>query len=124
MKTPIRAPAFHTVCFYVFGPFNPTERGNTYIIGIMCRGTYYAHAYAMLNKSSEELSIGLLRWMCTYGCPQKFVCDQERINTGKLMTALSELLGIDLKPVMAYHQQSNPIARCFRYLRPGMAILE
>ena len=60
----------------ITGPLDQTDKGHRYILVLCDRLTRYTCAFALRNKSAEEVARALKKFVELYGCPEKLVSDQ------------------------------------------------
>ena len=77
-----------------------------------------------MTISAEELAaIFFNAWYCKNGLPLDIVSDHDLLFTSKFWTALTRLMGVCLKMLLAYHSQTNgasertnkTLNQCIRY---------
>lgn len=100
--------AFDKVAMDIVGPFERTERGNSYILTMQDLLTKYS-VYAPLPDFKAETTAAAFTnfFICRFGCPRSILTDQGTNFTSGLMRHVARKFRIKQIRTTAFHPQSN-----------------
>ena len=97
----------------IVGPL-PISQGMTYLFTIIDRYTRWPEAIPMADATAASCALAFLsHHIAQYGVPSDVSSDRGPQFTSNLWTALSKLLGAQLRRTTAYHPQANGIVERF-----------
>ena len=97
----------------IVGPL-PISQGMTYLFTIIDRYTRWPEAIPMADATAASCALAFLsHHIAQYGVPSDVSSDRGPQFTSNLWTALSKLLGAQLRRTTAYHPQANGIVEHF-----------
>ncbi len=92
----------------LLGPFNPSHKGNKYILMIIDQFSKWVECISLADQHAEtvaqEFLLGLVK---TFGCPLEIHTDQGKQFDGNLFKAFCDLLTIKKTRTTPYHPASN-----------------
>ena len=99
--------------FVCVGPL-PISQGMTYLFTIIDRYTRWPEAIPMADATAASCALAFLsHHIAQYGVPSDVSSDRGPQFTSNLWTALSKLLGAQLRRTTAYHPHTNGIVERF-----------
>jgi hypothetical protein len=105
---------FGRIAMDFVGPFPTTKNGNKYILVISDYFTKWVEAFPTKDQTAMTVVDILDKyWIPTKGCPQKMHSDKGSAFISKIMTALSEVYGIEKTTTTSYHPMSNGLVERF-----------
>jgi transposase InsO family protein len=91
----------------LIGPLTTSARGMTFILSIVDVCTSFTIVRSLPNKEMETVSRELWKVFCDFGTPKIVQSDNGTEFSNHVMTALTNLYGIDHRLITAYHPQAN-----------------
>ncbi|XP_071057618.1 uncharacterized protein [Onthophagus taurus] len=110
-RVPIITEPYKKVNVDIVGPLTKTEKGNRYILTLMCCATKFPDAIPLQVADSESVVKGLLSIFSRVGFPSEIQTDLGRVFVSNLTTEFLEQSGIKIIHSSAYHPQSNAVER-------------
>ena len=108
--------------FDILGPALPlTTRRNKYILLHVDNATRHVQMVPMKNMRVASVADALMTIYCAYGVPVRTRFDQSTVNTGHLMTALRDRLGIQSCPAAIHTHRASCISE--RHIRTAETAL-
>ena len=96
------------ICIDIAGPFPVSDRGNRYILAVICKFTRFAECYAIPETSAATVAEVLVsQFMSRYGIPWNILSDQGTNFESALFKEVCHLLDIKKKRTSGYHPQCN-----------------
>lgn len=90
------------------GPVPKSSRGNRYLLTITCAFTKWVECLPAPNDTAETTALLLMNHVFSrWGLPLSIESDRGTHFTAGVMTALWEMLGVDVKFHIPYHPQSS-----------------
>lgn len=114
---PVITEPFKRLVIDIVGPLPLTERGNKYLLTMLCPGTKFPEAVPLKELSSAEVVDGLLSVFARVGFPSEIQSDQGSVFTSALTTTFLERCGVKLIHSSVCHPQSNSVERCHSTLK-------
>ena len=92
----------------MLGPFPVSDRGNRYILNVICKFTRFAECYAVPEISTPTIADVLVnQFMSRWGVPWEILSDQGANFDSALFKEICHLLNITKKRTSSYHPQCN-----------------
>lgn len=114
---PIITEPFKRMVIDIVGPLPVTERGNKYLLTILCPATKFPEAVPLKELSSADVVDALLSVFARVGFPSEIQSDQGSVFTSALTTTFLERCGVKLIHSSVCHPQSNSVERCHSTLK-------
>lgn len=114
---PIIKEVFSKLNVDACGPLPITQKGNRYLITVICMSSKYPDAIPVPDIASETVVDTLLSVFSRTGFPKEVQCDQGTSFTSNLTTAFFERFGIKVSHSSIFHPQSNCVERLHRTLK-------
>ena len=100
---------FQRIVIDYAGPFQEDERGNQYILSVVCACTRFKELFAVTQQTALATAECLLQICGRYGCPQEIQSDQGTHFKNQLIEEFTKLLEIEHRFSVPYRPQSNGI---------------
>ncbi len=92
----------------ILGPFNKNQKGNVYILMVICQFTKWLDIIPLPDQTAETVAKEFLGHVISYfGCPLEIFTDQGSNFQSNLFKAFCELLEITRKRTTPYHPSGN-----------------
>lgn len=91
------------------GPLKTSERGNKYILVIICQFSRFVQVYPLKDMTAESTCEKLLEYICNFGIPEVILSDQGKNFESKLCKELCDRLHINKIRTSPYHPETNGI---------------
>ena len=100
----------------------PESRGHKYLLTVMDRFTRWPEAVPIKDIESRTVDLAFIQnWIAQFGVPGHITTDRGTQFISDLWASMSEFLGTNLHPTMAYHPQSNGLVeRLHRTLKAAL----
>ena len=107
-KLPLIGTPFTTVCLDIVGPITPvSDRGNRYILTLICVASRYPDAVALKNIDTATVADALMEMYSRFGIPQRVHTDCGSQFTSEMMREVNRLLTIKSSTTTPYHAMGN-----------------
>ena len=107
MRFPITS-RFKTLHIDIVGPLPASSKGNTYILSLPDRFTWWYEAIPMRTITSAKVVDALwTHWISRFGIPNTIVSDKGTQFESLLFNEICDILGIQHCSTTAYHPASN-----------------
>lgn len=110
-RVPIITEPYRRVNVDIVGPLMKTEKGNRYLLTLICSATKFPDAIPLQVADSESVVKGLLNVFSRVGFPIEIQMDLGTVFTSNLTTEFLERCGIKIIHSSVYHPQSNAVER-------------
>lgn len=110
-RVPIITEPYKRVNVDIVGPLTKTEKGNRYLLTLICCATKFPDAIPLKIADSESVVKGLLSIFSRVGFPAEIQMDLGTVFMSNLTTEFLEQCGIKIIHSSAYHPQSNAVER-------------
>jgi Integrase zinc binding domain/Integrase core domain len=92
-KLPVIKTPFDTVCLAIVGPITPvSEKGNRYILTLICVASRYSDAVALKNIDTVTVADALIEMYSRFEIPRRVHTDCGSQFTSELMREVNRLL--------------------------------
>ena len=108
-KYPIPSRPFETVASDFLGPFRASEEGNKYILVCTDYLTIFSVMFALLHKTTENITKMMRILIRTYDCPNTMISDNAAELTSEAIKKLCASHSIRKLEVALYHPNSNAL---------------
>jgi len=97
-----------------FAELGLTKNGNRYVFVVIDHASKFVEALACDNEKAETAADFIFsNIICRYGAPVEILSDRGKAFTGKVLTLLSKMCGIEQKFTAGYHPQTNGLTERF-----------
>ncbi|KAL8440112.1 hypothetical protein Emag_007886 [Eimeria magna] len=113
LNLPIGTP-FELVVIDLFGPLQPTRRGNNHILVIIDRLTPWVELVPLPNPAAAQVAQALLnKWISRWGVPRDLVSDNGPQSTAELLKQYCTIFGISKLFTSPCNPRGNSIVESY-----------
>ncbi len=92
----------------ILGPLTPSEKGNVYILVLICQFTKWIEIFPLPSQTAEDVAEAALNgFISRFGCPLQIHTDQGKNFDGNLFKAFCDLLQITKTRTTPYRPCAN-----------------
>lgn len=114
MNIPVPDRPWHTIGIDFLGPFQPSGRGNRYILVVTDYLSKWPEAFAVADQKEATVARILVEELfCRYGPPRRLLSDRGRQFLGSLVTSIYKMWGVTKLTTAAYHPQTDGLTERF-----------
>ncbi|GFX09641.1 gypsy retrotransposon integrase-like protein 1 [Trichonephila clavipes] len=124
LRTPVYSQRFEVIAIDLFGPLPQTDTGKQWIFIVEDCATKWVELFALSQASARQCATTLIEEVfMRHGIPRRIISDNGTQFVSAVLQQICFTLNISQNLIPVYSQQSNPVERKNRDLKPRLAIL-